>query len=71
MPRQKTGGRDGGQRAAWATGNYNQGEEESGSSGDDGPSERPAQQAMTVKLAMWDLGQCDRKRSVLLYHDVF
>ncbi len=67
MPRQKhavSGGRDGGQRAAWATGDYNQddGCPAAGSDGEEaGPSGRDAQN-MAVRLAMWDLGQCDRKR---------
>eukprot|EP00798_Chlamydomonas_sp_ICE-L_P027162 gene27162-2401_t len=41
----------------WATGNYSHGAE---GSNDDGESASPS--ALPLKLAMWDLGQCDRKR---------
>ena len=50
---------------AWAAGNYTgelgRGDQEaSGDDDDEGPS--TSLPALTVKMAMWDLGQCDRKR---------
>lgn len=47
---------------AWAEGRYN--DEIEGSDDDDGGEGEggSATTALTVKLAMWDLGQCDRKR---------
>lgn len=40
----------------WATGKYDKAAEE-GEGSEEGPSEK-----LAVKLAMWDLGQCDKKR---------
>jgi hypothetical protein len=71
MPRhhQRNGAGKGGQgnfATAWAKGNYNQAERAGGSSGeeDDGPS---FSGRCSVPLAMWDLGQCDRKRYVFMH----
>lgn len=60
-PRRQGGG-NGGSRddhyaEAWATGHYNEGANEAG---DDAPQ---TSGRFAIKLAMWDLGQCDRYRN--------
>ena len=76
MPRPKSGGGGGGGSRrgqgrdapeahdyahAWAPGDYAE-DGRSGANNVDDPASSPSAAPFPIKLAMWDLGQCDRKR---------
>lgn len=49
--------------ASWATGDYhNTRKDDDGDSGDDDEHHAQGPQMLSVRLAMWDLGQCDKSR---------
>lgn len=52
----------GGFRNAWAGGDYHQDEGHSNSSEDEATPAEVLEAQIPIRLAMWDLGQCDRKR---------
>lgn len=65
-PRAKESGRDRDRtsnfRDAWAQGDYSRGGRSREASDDEGSDDEIKPLAEPIRLAMWDLGQCDRKR---------
>lgn len=61
MPRPKPTSRAQTFAKDWATGNYNHSPQDEENHGGDGEEQAPRAK-FPIKLAMWDLGQCDRKR---------
>ena len=65
-PKGKQSGRDRSRAAnfrdAWAQGQYSQGGDRSDGSGEEDSDDEGKPLAEPIRLAMWDIGQCDRKR---------